>query len=210
MATNKNLSTTTHPVLPLIVNEDGSQMWYKNKPLNIHEYQYKRDNYPRLRVNFMNRTHTVEKLVCEAWNGMRDEKWQVVKHKDKNPLNNHYTNLYWSRNGGARTARTKRCASSKITKSEIPDVVQRIASNEPMTNIAKSYNTSSMSISRIKNRFMQDRVLKLKEAVMHAKTPHERQKAYANYLGYKSVADAINAHGKSKFQQTTNNIAVTI
>jgi len=207
----KPLKTIQHPVLPLVINEDGTQMWYNGNLLTIHTYEYKqRYNYPILRVNFANRTHTVEKLVCEAWNGLREEMWQVVKHKDKNPTNNHYTNLYWSRNGGARTARTKRCSSSKIKKEEIPDVVQRIASNEPMTNIAKSYNTSCMSISRIKKRFMQDRLLKLKDAVMQATTPHARQKAYANYLGYKSVADAINAHTKSKFIKTIDTISMTI
>lgn len=204
------MQTQQHPILDLLVNEDGTQMWYQGKLLNILTYQYKRDNYPRFRVNFAGRTHVVEKLVCETWNGMRTEMWQVVKRRDQDPNNNHYTNLYWGKRGDSRTIRTKRCSNSKVKKNEIPEVVQRITSGEPMSNIARSFNTSATSIARIKRRYVQDRLLKLKEAIRSAKTPHQRQSAYAKYLGYKTVADAIAAHGRRKFNQSTEALAVTI
>ena len=131
---NNTMKTTKHPHLDLIINEDGSEIIYKGKSLKINEYPYAGRNYTRRIVHFMSYSHSVPKLVCEAWNGMRDSPDLTVHRRDKDPENDHYTNLYWDKRGKVRTARTKRASTSKIKKEEIPDVIDRIASKEPLTS----------------------------------------------------------------------------
>lgn len=204
------MKTTKHPLLDLIINEDGSQMWYQGKEIEVKSYKNDRDNYPFKRAAFANRTHSVAKLVCEAWNGLREEMNQVVHRKDKNPLNDHYTNLYWSKRGNIHTARTNWDYRSKVKPAEIPTVVKRLESGETLNRIARSYSTSDMAIHRIKKRWMLDRTLKLKQAVREAKTAHERKTAYANYMGYKTVADAIAEHGAHIFNKKADELSMKI
>lgn len=201
------MKTTFHPILDLEINEDGSKMWFEGREIPIKTYKSNRDNYPFKRVAFANRTHSVAKLVCEAWNGMREEMNQVVHRKDKDPLNDHYTNLYWAKRGNVFTGRTARACTSKIKKNEIPKVISRLQAGETLNNIARSYNTTDMSVHRIKKRFMIDRIKMLRERVFNAKTPYDKQMAYANYLGYKTVADAITAHGSKHFTSKIDELA---
>lgn len=204
------MKTTNHPVLNLIINEDGTKMWYNGKIQDIKTYKSNRDNYPFKRVAFGNRTHSVAKLVCEAWNGMREEMNQVVHRKDKNPLNDHYTNLYWAKRGNVFTGRTARACTSKIKKNEIPEVINRLGAGETLKNIARTYNTSDMSIQRIKKRFMLDRLKMLRERIFKAKTTHDKQTAYAHYMGFKTLAEAIQTHGRRQFQKKIDDIATKI
>lgn len=204
------MKTKKHPILDLIVNENGTLFIYKGKELEIKEYSATRSNYKIRHVNFGGHTQGVAKLVCETWNGMRETMDQSVHRKDRNPENDHYTNLFWGVRGKIRTNRTKRAANSKIKKEEIPTICKRIKNGESLKNIAKSFNTSDMSIYRIKKRFIVNTKLKLKEAVMCAKNKRERATAYAKYLGYKSLSQAIAKLGTYKFQLLKNNIAITL
>ena len=204
------MKTTKHPLLDLEINEDGTVIIYQGKELPILSYKTPRDNYTWKRVNFMGRTHTVGKLVCEAWNGMRESLDQQLCRKDFNPENDHYTNLYWSKRGTLHTARRKRDAKSKIKNTEIPEVIKRIEGGETLNNIAKSYNTSDMSIHRIKKRFMQDQIMMLKDKIRHSHSTHERKQAYAKHLGYGSVGEAIGTLGKDVFFRKADDLIVTL
>lgn len=201
---------TKHPILDLEVNEDGSVMIYKGKPLNILEYKLKHKNYSEYRVNFMNRSHHLPKLVCEAWNGMRDNPEQVVQRRDLDPGNNHYTNLYWSDRHGNLTTRKKRDKRSKVKKDEIPKVIDRLEHGETLRNIARSYNTSDMAIHRIKRRFITNHLMVLRERIMQATTPHARQAAYAKYMGYKNLTEAIAELGSRQFKSRINELSTKL
>lgn len=201
------MKTTKHPILNLIINEDGSQIWYNGKPVDVKIYKRNRDNYPCKRVAFAGRTHTVAKLVCEAWNGMRDETNQVVQRKDKNPQNDHYTNLYWDKRGNVFTGRASRSSLSQIKKNEIPQIIKRLEAGETLGNIARNFGTSDMSIHRVKRRFMLSRLKMLRERIFVAKTTHDKHTAYAHYLGYKTVAEAITSYGKTKFTSKIDELA---
>ncbi len=204
------MKTKKHPILDLIVNENGTLLIFKGKELSIKTYKPSRYNYIIKQVNFGGRTQGVAKLVCETWNGMRDDFSQSLHRKDKDPSNDHYTNLYWDIRGKVRTIRTKRNKLSQIKKSELPTIIKRIVAGETLKNIANNYNTSDMSISRIKKRFVTDPKMKLKEAVMAAKNKYQRSQAYANYLGFKTQSEAISNYGKYKFQLLINKIAITL
>lgn len=196
------MKTIKHPLLDLIINEDGTVIIWQGKELPILHYNTSRDNYTMKRVNFLNRTHTVGKLVCEAWNGMRERMDQTLRRRDLNPDNDHYTNLYWGAPGGPHNARTKRSSTSKIKADEIKDVISRIDRGETLKNIAKSFNTSDMSICRIKKRYMQDQLMRLKDKVRHCQSTHARKTAYAKYMGFDNVADAIGKLGNDRFDKT--------
>ena len=203
------MKTKKHPLLDLEINEDGTVIIFNGKELTISHYKTTRDNYVFKRVNFMNRTHTVGKLVCEAWNGMRDSMDQQLHRRDLNPNNDHYTNLYWGKRGTFHNARTKRNSMSKIKTDEIPDVIKRIDSGETLKNIGKSYNTSEMSIYRIKRRFLTDQMMRLKDNIRHSHNTHELKTAYAKYLGFDNVGQAIGKLGKDVFFKKADEISVT-
>lgn len=191
---------STHPLLKdLKVNEDGSQIYWRGNLLDIKSYKPNRNNYAQMIVNFNSQTHTVIKVVCEAWNGMRETPNQAVKRKDFNPNNNHYTNLYWGDRGGTRTKKTKRVKTSKIKESDIAEIIERIDAGEPLAKIAKFYHTSDMSIHRIKRNYMEDRMAILKRAIMKARDNYEKRLAYAKYYGFDTIGNAVDAFGKNTF-----------
>jgi hypothetical protein len=204
------MKTKKHPILDLVVNENGTEILFEGKKLAINIYNRKGRNYTSRTVHFNNTTQSVAKVVCETWNGMRDDMTMAVHRKDKNPENDFYTNLYWDKRGKVRTRRTSRSSLSKIKQEEIPAILKRINANEPLVNIAKSYNTSDMTIGRIKNKFITNPKLVLKQAVMHAKNKREIATAYAIYFGFKSIPAAVAAYGFYKFNLLQNEIAITL
>lgn len=199
-----------HPLIDLLINEDGTRIIYKGKTLEVKIYQQPDKHYPVKRVNFMNRTHSVPKLICESWNGMRANITDTVHRKDRDPLNDHYTNLYWGKRGKVQTNRTARSKLSKIKPAEVSNIIKRLKYGESLHNIARSYNTSDMSVYRIKLRFLKDKRLKLKHAIIWALNEYERQQAYSVYMGYKNLATAISALGSEEFKQQTDKIATQL
>jgi hypothetical protein len=202
------METRKHPILDLIINEDGTLLIYRGKPVHVKVYKRPRDNYSFKRCCFANRTHTIAKLVCEAFNGMRENLEDTVCRKDGNPNNDHYTNLYWGHRGsGVRTIRTKRSKTSAIKKSEIPQIIKKILAGETLRNIALFYNTSDMSIYRIKKRFLTDKTAMLKNQLKNCRNQYQTLKIYAAYLGFKNVSEAFAAYGgKTNFEQTITKI----
>ena len=136
-----------HPILPLECNEDGSVIKYEGSALSVREYAGRKS--PKRAVNFKGGTHTVAKIVCEVWHGMRDNMSDIVIAKDGNSLNTHYTNLKFGKRGGNKVERS----NSKIKGASIQDVLNRLDKCETVKSIAASYNTSVSAIYRIQKRF---------------------------------------------------------
>lgn len=191
-----------HPIIrDLKINEDGTEIIYKNKPITPRTYHKKgRNNYAYRNVHFMGRTHSVAKLVCECYNGMRKDLSFTIQRKDFNPDNDHYTNLFWGKQGSrVRTSRTKRCKNSKIKDADLPVVLKRIKKGETLLAIAKSYDTSQMTIQRIKQRYITNPQKVFKEAIINAKTKERVNTICARYLGYMNTADASQKMGNHEF-----------
>lgn len=191
-----------HPIIKeLEVNEDGTEIVYKGKLLEVRAYHKKgRNNYVQRNVHFFNRTHSVAKLVCECYHGMRTDMSFTTQRKDFNPDNDHYTNLFWGKKGGRiRTERTKRNKNSKIKDSDIPVIVKRIDKGETLESIAKSYGTSIMTMLRVKKRYVTNPRLVFKEAVLGAKNKNEIKTICAKYLKYPSTSVAIQQMGRFEF-----------
>ncbi|PCI11893.1 MAG: hypothetical protein COB73_00890 [Flavobacteriaceae bacterium] len=98
----------THPILSdLKCNEDGTVIKYHGKKLALKIYATKTGQELR-KVIFKGAAHSVAKVVCECWNGMRDRTDMVVIRKDHDFDNDHYSNLKWGFRGGwDNTTKTK-------------------------------------------------------------------------------------------------------
>jgi len=199
----------THPIVTdLKINEDGSQLFYKGEPLYSKEYKVKGRHYLKKHVNFNNQTHSFAKLICETWNEIRPNKEMVVKRRDFNPENYHYTNLYWAPRGGMRTKKTKRVKTSKISEKDIAVIIERIKAGDSLRTIAKTYNTSDMSIHRIKRNYLEDKKQILKREIMKARDPYYKRLAFAKYFGFESIGNAVDAFGRNQFILKCQNLAL--
>lgn len=198
-----------HPIVTdLKVNEDGSQLFYKGEPIYAKGYKQKNRHYSQKLVNFNGKTHTLSKLICETWNGLRPNQDMVVKKRDFNPENYHYTNLYWAPRGGMRTKKTKRVKTSKISEKEIAVIIERLEAGDSLRTIAKAYNTSDMSIHRIKRNYLEDKKLILKREIMKARDPYYKRLAFAKYFGFENIGNAVDALGRNNFILKCQQIAL--
>lgn len=146
-----------HPIIEgLKVNEDGTEIVYKGTTLNIVPMNRRSRPSDTLMVNFDGRTCSVQRLVCEAWHGMAPNVSYSATRR--NPDGNfHWKNLFWGKNGTNphyHKIKFPRPKSSKIAESEIPGIVERLKKGETLKSIAKEFNTSDMSICRIKKRYL--------------------------------------------------------
>lgn len=146
-----------HPEIEgLKVNEDGTEVWFNGKSLQVGTASRKERDTDLQYVYFSNRTHSIAKLVCECWNGMADNpRWCATrKVKDKGF---HYTNLFFAPCGtNGEKDKASRGSRSKITEQDLPKIRARIKAGETLKAIAKDYNTSDMSILRIKKRMQKN------------------------------------------------------
>lgn len=148
-----------HPILEgLQINEDGSEIIYlgeKLKPMGMN-----RSIRPTatIIVNFSGRTLSVARLVCEAWNGLAPNlDYNATRIDDEKGF--HYKNLYWAKKGvnpNYEKIKFPRAKSSKISEDEIPKIVERLKKGETLSSIAKDYETTDMSISRIRKRYVKN------------------------------------------------------
>ncbi len=150
MKKQQHLLYTIHPVLTdLKINENGTEIYWKGQPLKIKTYTSKKNNKTVTVVQFKNRTHSVPKLVCEAWHGMRKEDELALHKGDVN--DHHFTNLYWGYSN-SNEYKAKRSVLSKITIDDEPIILRHIANGKTLTEIALMYHTSAMSIYRVKKK----------------------------------------------------------
>jgi hypothetical protein len=140
-----------HPEIEgLKLNEDGSEILLNGESLLVGKLKRTSRNSDMLYVYFRNRTYSVAKLVCECWNGMSDNpRWYATRKEKTKGF--HYTNLFWAPCGTNPNARnSKRSNTSKVTEVAVKIIEQRLKNGETLKAIARDYNTSDMSISRIK------------------------------------------------------------
>ncbi|WP_348814104.1 hypothetical protein [Flavobacterium maritimum] len=136
-----------HPIIEgLKVNEDGSEIYYNDVLLRITEDDKTRKN-PTLRVVFNGRYHSVAKLVCEAWNGLR-EHTGLFASKINSLTNYHYTNLEWKESPNTGVQKF----NQKLSASDIEDILNRIKKGEAMRAIARHYKVDEANIRRIKKK----------------------------------------------------------
>lgn len=144
-----------HPLIEgLKLNEDGSQIVYKGCLLTVRIYRPKNRNVSILKVYLANKNFTVAKLICECWNGLRPSRKYCIKKRNQQ-AGLHYSNLYWEIIGaGNLLTGSLRDKFSKVKTEDLPIVISRIKKGHRLMDIAKDYNTSKMSISRINQKFV--------------------------------------------------------
>lgn len=146
-----------HPILEgLKVNEDGSEIIYCGEKLRTYKMNRTARNSDTQLVSFNGSTFSVARIVCECWHGMaKTLEYNATRIKNENGF--HYTNLYWAKKGvntNYDQIKFPRAKSSKIPESDIPKIVKRLKKGETLKSIAKDYNTTDMSISRIRKRYV--------------------------------------------------------
>lgn len=98
----------------------------------------------------------VHRTICELFNG-KPLPGQQCRHIDGNGQNNAASNLAWGsakQNSGDMfihgTAMTgEKNPMSKLTKSKVEEIRERASSGETQRSIAKFFNVSPMTVSRI-------------------------------------------------------------
>jgi len=136
-----------HPIIEeLRINEDGTEIYLKNVLLRSFENDKKRET-PTLKVNFHSRAHSVTKLVCEAWNGLREHTGQRVSKVDI-IAGNHYSNLEWKEGASNGIGNFKQ----KLNISDVTEIVELLKTDKTMSEIGRMYGVNSATILRIKQK----------------------------------------------------------
>jgi hypothetical protein len=149
-----------HPILEgLKINEDGSEILYFGEKLNPMGMNRTARPTATVIVNFNGRTASVARLVCEAWHGLAPNlDYNATRIKDDKGF--HYTNLFWAKKGvnpNYDKIKFPRVKSSKVPEDKIPEVVERLKKGETLRSIARDFETSDMSISRINKRYVKNK-----------------------------------------------------
>jgi hypothetical protein len=126
--------------------------------------QGKSSNYRRpivvLVANKKNSTRRVSRLVLEAFGVQRPTNKHVCAHNDGNPENNNINNLRWatlkensedSRKHGTRP-RGSLNGSSKLTESDIPEIIKLKKGGMSSYALAKQYKVCHTTILNVFNR----------------------------------------------------------
>jgi len=139
-----------HPIIEeLLINENGTEIYFKNVLLRAFENDKTRET-PTLKVNFLNRAHSVAKLVCEAWNGLREHSGQRVSKIDS-LSDNHYSNLQWREGSSNGVEQFKQ----KIKPDDIDNIIELLKKNKQI-EIARMYGVHEATIYRIKKKYVEE------------------------------------------------------
>ncbi|MDN3621309.1 hypothetical protein QWY81_17715 [Polaribacter undariae] len=140
-----------HPEIEgLKVNEDGSGVIYLGETLEVKKSNRAERTTDLQYINFRGNAYSIAKLVCECWNGMAENpRWCATRKVKSKGF--HYTNLFFAPCGtNPERKNNARGTRSKIKKEDVPVIEKRLKKGETLKAIAKDYNTSDMSISRIR------------------------------------------------------------
>lgn len=137
-----------HPIIEgLRINENGSEIYFHDVLLKPFENDKTRKN-PTLKVNFINKAHSVAKLICEAWNGLREHSDQRVS-KINDLSDYHYSNLEWKEGSSNGIGQFKQ----KIKPEDLDDIASLIKKNKSNSEIAKMYSVHNATICRIRKKY---------------------------------------------------------
>lgn len=140
-----------HPEIEgLKTNEDGTEVLLNGKLLESKPLKLKGVETEMLYIVYNGQPKSVPKLVCECWHGMADNpRWVATRKEMEKGF--HYTNLYFTSRGKNPSAQKNRnFTRSKIKKDDVPIIKKRLSQGDTLKAIAKDYNTSQMSIQRLK------------------------------------------------------------
>jgi len=150
------------------VNCDGTCVLCNGVPVPIHIQKLNNRSYKA--VSISNVRYYVHRFVAMAWLGMPDDPAKNKVHiKDGDYNNIHYSNLMWvsaseltiisDYNYYKKHGKKKPSPSlqnSKIPEEDVPAIFERLRNGETLKAVAKDYDTSDMSISRLKKRFPEE------------------------------------------------------
>lgn len=145
-----------HPILEgLLVNEDGSQIFWKGESLSIKTYQPRHTRIPVKMVDIGRKKVSVPRLVLEAWHGMPENLDCAARRHDE-AKGNHYTNLYWGSKGmtvSSAVGHAGAMKSRKISENQLTEIDNRRKSGELLKDILKDYDASEMAYHRARKRY---------------------------------------------------------
>lgn len=144
-----------HPEIDgLKINEDGTSVIYQGESLEVRKANRTERKNDLCYVYLKGSMYSIAKLVCECWNGMAENPRWCATRKEK-AKGFHYTNLFFAPRGtNPERKNNKRGTRSKITKEDVPIIKKRLKAGDTLKAIAADYNTSDMSIQRIKKRML--------------------------------------------------------
>lgn len=136
-----------HPIIEdLRINEDGTEIYYKGDLLTpcINDKTRKTPTY---KVNFAGHSYSVLKLVCEAWNGLRENILQSAS-KINFSAGSHYSNLEWKEGPNTGVERY----IQKLKPSDKEKILERVAKGEKNRPLAREFGINESTIrTMIKN-----------------------------------------------------------
>jgi hypothetical protein len=135
-----------HPEIEgLKCNADGSEVLFNGKLLKQREMPQKNKKTSMIYVIVRSKAFSIAKLVCECWNGMAaNPRWCALR-KDRNK-GYHYTNLFFAPCG--TQIKNNFLPSEKDKKL----IKKRLENGDTLKAIAMDYNTTDMTILRLKKK----------------------------------------------------------
>ena len=147
------------------INHNGTSIFVNGKPVKIYLQDKgadKKNSGKFYRCNIGSKTYLVHRLVAQAFIP-NPENLPYATHIDTNTENNDYRNLWWGnqrtivwhmKSAGRSYKNTNNDrVNSKIPFEKIPDVVYMICDGLTLKEIGNRFNTTEMSILRIKKRY---------------------------------------------------------
>lgn len=152
---------------PIKINEDGTEIWYKDKQLKPFIIKTKKHKKGYYQCSIENKGIYIHRLVAMAFiRNPRPIVYKMVLHKDCDSLNNHHDNLEWgdrsvlTKNrknagitGAGNESKPEYRGSSKISHTDAVVVAKRLDAGEYARDIATEFGVSEMSINRIRKRY---------------------------------------------------------
>ncbi|MCB7481393.1 helix-turn-helix domain-containing protein [Christiangramia sediminis] len=133
----------------LEIKADGSELKFNGKLLNIKDRKGKTGKILKT-VYFKKSYYSVPKLILETYSGKMPEGRHYATYKDSNIENLHPNNLYWSKTHHITKERKfeNDLKLSKLTKDQTYSALVSHSKGIPISNIAKNYKVSDMTVYR--------------------------------------------------------------
>jgi hypothetical protein len=145
LLTQRQNKMKQHPIIKqLYCNESGTELTYKGKVLNI-SYTLRNGKKESGTVYINSIKRSVATVICECYNGMREDKSFFPVRKDGNASNNHPKNLSWGKRRGA----------VKIGEKEKKELYKAFAAGADVKELAKQYKVSPQTIRGYRKKYIE-------------------------------------------------------